>query len=100
MTDGMLMQQLLSDPLLNRYDAVIIDDCHDRSVDADLVLGLLKMIRRQRKDLKIVITSATLDTQLLVDYFAPDKVGVVYVMGRMYPVELCYLQNPTRDYLQ
>lgn len=58
----MLMQQLLSDPLLNRYDAVIIDDCHDRSVDADLVLGLLKMIRRQRKDLKIVITSATLDT--------------------------------------
>ncbi len=62
MTDGMLMQQLLSDPLLNRYDAVIIDDCHDRSVNSDLVLGLLKMIRRQRKDLKIVITSATLDT--------------------------------------
>lgn len=58
----MLMQQLLSDPLLNRYDAVIIDDCHDRSVNSDLVLGLLKMIRRQRKDLKIVITSATLDT--------------------------------------
>lgn len=65
LTDGTLLQEMLSDPLLSEYSVLIIDDCHERSMYTDMILGLLKKIRRQRQalqdDLKIVISSATID---------------------------------------
>ena len=57
----MLLQEMLQDPLLTQYSVIIVDDCHERSLKTDLVLGLLKKIRRKRPDLKIVVSSATMD---------------------------------------
>ena len=81
LTDGKLVQEMLSDPLLSEYDLLIIDDCHDRSMYTDLIMGLLKKIRRKRENLKIVISSATLDTDLYYKFFSEPKfsTSVVYV---------------------
>lgn len=90
--------------MLQRYSMVIIDDCHDRSVNTDLALGLLKKIQRKRKDLKIIISSATIDVSLYQRFWQNKtsldevKVNVVYVEGRSFPVELFYLEQATRDY--
>ena len=65
----MLVQEMLSDPLLSEYSLLIIDDCHDRSMYTDMILGLLRKIRRKRDDLKIVISSATIETNLYFKFF-------------------------------
>jgi len=102
----MLVQEMLQDPLLSSYSVIIIDDCHDRSVNTDLALGLLKKIRRKRPQLKIIISSATQDVQLYMRYFQSDEasstsaVSAFYVEGRSYPVEILYLKTPTRDYIR
>ena len=103
LTDGMLVQEMLSDPLLSEYSVLIIDDCHDRSMYTDLILGLLKKIRRKRGDLKIVISSATIETNLYFNFFnelPKFPASVVHVQGRCFPVELYYLESPTKDYVQ
>ena len=71
----------------------MIDDCHDRSLYTDIILGLLKKIRRKRPDLKIIISSATIDTTLYFNFFNEPgyKTSVVHVEGRCFPVELFYL---------
>jgi ATP-dependent RNA helicase DDX35 len=61
MTDGMLVREMLIDPLLSNYSVVMVDDCHERSLYTDIILGLLKKIRRKRNDLKIIISSATIE---------------------------------------
>eukprot|EP00919_Chromeraceae_sp_WS-2016_P013902 GHVR01032732.1.p1 GENE.GHVR01032732.1~~GHVR01032732.1.p1 ORF type:complete len:263 (-),score=94.40 GHVR01032732.1:41-829(-) len=73
-TDGLLIREMLSDPLLSTYSVIMIDDAHDRSIASDLLLGLLKKIIRKRKDLRIVISSATLDAQMFVDFFSPSVI--------------------------
>lgn len=67
--------------MLQRYELVIIDDCHDRSVNTDVVLGLIKMIRRKRPELKLVISSATIDTELYKNFFASEgtKIGIFFI---------------------
>ena len=81
LTDGKLVQEMLSDPLLSEYDLLILDDCHDRSLYTDLIMGLLKKIRKKRENLKIVISSATLDTDLYFRFFNEPKfpTSVVHV---------------------
>lgn len=73
LTDGTLLQEMLSDPLLNEYSLLIIDDCHERSMYTDMILGLLKKIRRRRQntedELKIVISSATIDAATYFNFF-------------------------------
>ena len=70
LTDGTLLQEMLSDPLLKEYSVIIIDDCHERSMYTDMILGLLKKIRKRREDeLKIVISSATIDAGLYHSFF-------------------------------
>ena len=59
----MLLQEMLQDPLLEQYSVIIVDDCHERSLNTDLALGLLKKIRRKRPDLKIVVASATMNVK-------------------------------------
>lgn len=61
LTDGMLVREMLVDPLLSQYSVLMIDDCHERSLYTDIILGLLKKIRVKRKDLKIIISSATIE---------------------------------------
>ncbi|MBX3737848.1 MAG: ATP-dependent RNA helicase HrpA [Candidatus Didemnitutus sp.] len=88
MTDGMLLAELQGDPELREYDAIIVDEAHERSLNIDFILGHLRRLRLRRPDLKIVITSATIDTQAFSDAF--DGAPIVEVSGRTYPVEVIY----------
>lgn len=88
MTDGMLLAELQGDPELREYDAIIVDEAHERSLNIDFILGHLRRLRTRRPDLKIVITSATIDTQAFSEAF--DGAPIVEVSGRTYPVEVVW----------
>ena len=92
MTDGILLAEIPSDPLLLAYDTLIIDEAHERSLNIDFLLGYLKQILPRRPDLKIIITSATIDADRFASHFASEKgpAPVVMVSGRTYPVTLLY----------
>jgi ATP-dependent helicase HrpA len=92
MTDGILLMEAQNDPFLNEYDTIIVDEAHERNLNVDFVLGILKTLIKKRKDLKIIITSATIDTRKFSKAF--DKAPVIEVSGRMYPVEVRYLPDP------
>ena len=88
MTDGMLLAELQGDPNLAEYDAIIVDEAHERSLNIDFILGHLKRLLERRTDLKAVITSATIDTERFSEHF--DDAPVIEVSGRVYPVEVEY----------
>lgn len=87
MTDGVLLAEIQSDPLLRAYEVVIIDEAHERSLNIDFLLGYFQILRHKRPDLRLIITSATLDTETFAKAF---RCPVVSVEGRMYPVEVRY----------
>jgi len=87
MTDGILLAEIQSDPELARYDTIIIDEAHERSLNIDFLLGYLARLLPRRPDLKVIITSATIDTQRFAEHF---NAPVVEVSGRTYPVEIRY----------
>ncbi len=89
MTDGILLAETLNDPFLNRYDTLIVDEAHERSLNIDFILGIVKTLLQNRSDLKLIITSATIDTDKFSKAF--DRAPVIEVSGRMYPVEVRYL---------
>jgi ATP-dependent helicase HrpA len=88
MTDGILLMETQSDPLLRAYDTIIVDEAHERNLNIDFLLGYLKTLLRKRNDLKIIITSATIDTEKFAAAF--DGAPVIEVTGRVYPVEVLY----------
>ncbi|WP_238696230.1 ATP-dependent RNA helicase HrpA [Thiomicrorhabdus sediminis] len=92
MTDGILLAEVQNDRFLNQYEAIIIDEAHERSVNIDFLLGILKQLIQKRPDLKVIITSATIDTQRFAEHFEVNgvKPPVVEVSGRTYPVEVRY----------
>ncbi|TCS35734.1 ATP-dependent helicase HrpA [Paucimonas lemoignei] len=92
MTDGILLAETQTDPLLKQYDTIIIDEAHERSLNIDFLLGYLKQLLPKRPDLKIIITSATIDAERFARHFARgDKPApVIEVSGRLYPVEIRY----------
>ncbi|MFI6210628.1 ATP-dependent RNA helicase HrpA [Nocardia brasiliensis] len=104
MTDGILLAEIQRDRLLRRYDTIIIDEAHERSLNIDFLLGYLKQLLPRRPDLKVIITSATIDPELFAQHFADEKgtpAPIVEVSGRSYPVELRYrplsLELPSAD---
>ncbi len=101
MTDGILLAETQTDPLLNAYDTIIIDEAHERSLNIDFLLGYLRQLLPRRADLKVIITSATIDAQRFADYFSSAKgpTPVIMVSGRMFPVEQRYRPyEESRDY--
>jgi len=93
MTDGILLAEMQRDRLLRQYDTIIIDEAHERSLNIDFILGYLRQILPKRPDLKVIVTSATIDPARFANHFA-DKQGkpapIIEVSGRTYPVELLY----------
>ncbi|WP_039779442.1 ATP-dependent RNA helicase HrpA, partial [Nocardia cerradoensis] len=94
MTDGILLAEIQRDRLLRRYDTIIIDEAHERSLNIDFLLGYLRSLLPKRPDLKVIITSATIDPELFARHFADPVSGepapIVEVSGRSYPVEIRY----------
>lgn len=88
MTDGILLAEIQNDPYLNKYDTLIIDEAHERSLNIDFLLGYLKQLLPRRPDLKLIITSATIDLQKFSEHF--DNAPIIEVSGRTFPVEVWY----------
>ncbi len=88
MTDGILLAEIQNDRMLTQYDTIIIDEAHERSLNIDFILGYLKQLLPKRPDLKVIITSATIDPQRFSRHF--NKAPVIEVSGRTYPVEVRY----------
>lgn len=92
MTDGILLAEIRTDPLLKRYDTIIVDEAHERSLNIDFILGYLARLLPRRPDLKVIITSATIDSQRFAEHFSRPgyPVPIIEVSGRTYPVEIRY----------
>ena len=121
MTDGLLVREMLDDPLLSKYSVIVLDEAHERTLYNDTCVGLLRKIAQRRPDLKIIIASATLDAVKSRDFFCGgdssanqrggggdngaknsgvDGGAILSVEGRQFPVEILYALDPVPDYVK
>ena len=100
MTDTLFLNEYNRDRRLQNYSIVIVDEAHERKIDTDIVFGIMKRCLRQRKDLKLIIMSATLDVDLLYKYFSTDfRCEKIEIGGRTYPIEDIYLDEDVENYV-
>ncbi|XP_076311374.1 putative ATP-dependent RNA helicase DHX35 isoform X6 [Tachypleus tridentatus] len=108
MTEGTLVREMMADPLLNSYSVIMVDEAHERSVYTDILLGLLRKIIRKRPDLRIIISSATLEAEILRNFFntnesknsSKDTATIISIEGRNFPVDIHYVCEPVPNYVQ
>ena len=98
MTDGIFLRELLTEPDLNSYSVIMIDEAHERTLYTDVIFGLIKDLAKYRKDIKILISSATLESEKFKDYF--DGAPIFTIPGRRYPVDIYYTKEPEADYIE
>jgi ATP-dependent RNA helicase DDX35 len=113
-TDGLLIREMMQNPLLPQYSVIILDEVHERNVNTDIIIGLLKKIMKKRDDLRIIVCSATVDAEEIKLYFDEGKnkkskknseetnlsTAIVSVEGRYYPIEISYLSEPCDNYVK
>ncbi|KAF2349992.1 Helicase C-terminal [Trinorchestia longiramus] len=108
MTEAILVREMMADPLLRQYSVIMVDEVHERNLYTDIILGLLKKILKRRKDLRIIVCSATIDADHMFQFFnsnltddkEKDTAAVIQVSGRTYPVDVHYLQECCADYVK
>ncbi|KAH9635757.1 hypothetical protein HF086_010982 [Spodoptera exigua] len=109
MTEGVLLREMFASPLLMQYSCIVLDEVHERTQMTDVLMGLLKKIIKKRKNLKLVVSSATMDAEFLRDFFntrdraqrdKPSTSTIMSMQGRTHPIEVFYTQEPVPDYVK
>lgn len=98
LTDGMLLREFMTDPMLTSYSCLMIDEAHERTVSTEIVLSLLKDVIKERQDLRLIIASATINASKFSDYF--NLAPIFKIPGRRFPVTIAYTKNPEANYIQ